>query len=283
MMNTRVRPARPSDKDSLMSFIKSNWGGHDYIPRVWDEWLESKIGRVFVAEVDGIPVGMSRIKFLDDGSAWLEAARIHPDFRGLGLATMLGERLVRVGRDRGAKVFRLTSRTRNRSAHRNIARMNFKEKSRFSIYEPKERARFSVQEGVKRMGVRDLADAIKLIMKSREFKLGSGVYWDAYEATSLTPSIVEKLVRMGAVWTTGTSVAIAINGGIGGETWKQVCFLTGKGDEPVKLVKHFLGSKERKRASIRMVWVPQGSKVIGSLRDAGFNRRTSQVLFERTS
>jgi GNAT superfamily N-acetyltransferase len=266
-----------------MSFIKSNWGGHDYIPRVWDEWLKSKTGEVFVAEVDGIPVGMSRIKFLDDGSAWLEAARVHPDFRGLGLATMLGENLVQVGRDRGAKVFRLTSRALNRPAHRNITRMNFKETSRVSIYEPKERARFSVQKGVKRMGVQDVAEAINLITKSREFKLGSGVYWDAYEAISLTPSIIEKLVRMGVVWTIGTSVAITITGGIRGETWKQVSFLTGKGDEPLRLVKHFLGLKEKKQASIRMVWIPQGSRVIGSLRKAGFNRRSSQVLFERSS
>jgi GNAT superfamily N-acetyltransferase len=100
-MIARVRPARQADKEPLMSFIKDNWGGHDYIPQAWDEWLENKEGRVFVVEADGVPVGMNRVKFLLDGSAFLEAARVHPGFRGRGLATMLGRSAMRFAMDRG--------------------------------------------------------------------------------------------------------------------------------------------------------------------------------------
>lgn len=59
-MIARVRPARPADKRPLMSFIKDNWGGHDYIPRMWDEWLKDKTGKVFIVEADGVPVGMNK-------------------------------------------------------------------------------------------------------------------------------------------------------------------------------------------------------------------------------
>jgi GNAT superfamily N-acetyltransferase len=279
-MDARVRPARKADKGPLMSFVKDNWGGHDYIPRVWDEWLKSRAGRVFVAEVNGVPLGMCRVKFQEDRTAWLEAARVHPEYRGLGLATMLGESLIRAARGRGSKVFRLCSRATNHAAHRQIARMNFREKSRVSIYEPKEGARFKAQRGVRRAGVQDLIKVAELIMKSREFRLGSGVYWDTYEAFSLTPPVIENLVRSGAIWTAGRSVAIAVMGGLRGEAWRQVCFLTGEEDEPVKLVRHVFGLKGTKRESRRMVWVPQGSRIIGNLRRQGFDRQSSQVLFE---
>jgi GNAT superfamily N-acetyltransferase len=281
-MNFRVRPARPADKVQLMSFIKDTWGGHDYIPRVWDEWLKDETGKMFVVEADGVPVGMSRVRFLEDGSAWFEGARVHPEFRGRGLASMLGENSMRIAMDRGVKVFRLTSWSRNRAAHRQIARMDFKESSRISAYEPEKGARFAPQKGVRLAGMNDLSRVTRLIRESREFWLGSGVYWDAFAAAFLSPAIIKMLVGEGSVWITGKSVVVAKLGGEGGETWKQVCFLTGKGDEPVKLVRHVFGLKNRAKTTRRIIYLPQGSRVIGTLRRAGFSRLTSLILFERT-
>jgi len=282
-MIAKVRPARPTDKEPLMSFIKDNWGGHDYIPQAWDGWLEDKEGKVFVVEADGVPVGMSRVKFLLDGSAFLEAARVHPGFRGRGLATMLGSSAMRFAMDRGVKVFRLDSRSTNRMAHRQIARMNFKELSRVNVYEPGKRAKFAPQEGVRRAEMTELSQVTRLVMGSREFRLGSGVYWDSYEAKSLSPSIIKKLVREGAVWTSGESVGVATLGGARDRTWRQVGFLTGTGDGPMKLVRHVLGLKEATEAARRMVWIPQGSRIIRTLRRAGFSRHGTQILFERTA
>ena len=281
-MIARVRPARQSDKEPLMSFIKDNWGGHDYIPQAWDEWLEDRDGKVFVVEADGVSVGMNRVKFLPDGSAFLEAARVHPSFRGRGLATMLGSSAMRFAMDRGVRVFRLDSRSTNRRAHKQIARMNFKELSRVNVYEPGKRAKFAPQEGVRRARMTELSQITRLITASREFRLGSGVYWDTYEATSLSPSIIEKLVREGAVWTSGESVGVATLGGARDGTWEQVGFLTGTGDGPMKIVRHVLGLKEITEIARRMVWVPQGSRIISALRKARFSRHGTQILFERT-
>ena len=185
--------------------------------------------------------------------------------------------------DRGVKVFRLDSRSTNRTAHRQIARMNFKESSRVSVYEPEGGAKFAPQEGVRQPEMGELSQLTRLIRGSREFRLGSGVYWDSYEATSLSPSVIKRLVSEGSVWTTGASVAVAVLGGVRGETWRQVCFLFGTGDGPVKLVRHVFGLKARAKTTRRMVWIPQGSRVIGALRRAGFSRHGSQILFERTA
>jgi GNAT superfamily N-acetyltransferase len=280
-MNVKVRPARPTDKAQLMNFIKEIWEGHDYIPRVWDEWLKDKSGRMFVVEADGVPVGMNRVRFLDDGSAWFEGARVHPEFRSQGLASLLGENTMRVARERGLGIFRLTSGSRNRVAHRQIARMSFNVSSRVSVYEPKKGAKFAPENGVRLAGAGDVQRVTNLITESRDFKLGSGVLWDAFAAMSLSPSIIKRLVREGSVWVTGESVAVAMLGGEGGESWRQVCFVTGKGDGPVKLVRHVFGLKNRKRTTRRIIYLPQGSRLIGTLRRAGFSRLASLILFER--
>jgi hypothetical protein len=236
---------------------------------------------MFVVEADGIAVGMNRVRFLEDGSAWFEGARVRPEFRGMGLATMLGEKTMQVARDRGVRVFRLVSGSRNRLAHRQIARMGFREASRMSVYVPGKGARSSPAKEAALATPGDLAKAIEIVRGSREFRLGSGVYWDSFAAKSLSPRMLEELVRRRQVWLAGRSVAIANVGGEGGWAWKQVCFLAGREDECVRLVRHVFGLKTKSRASRRFAYVPQGSRIIGALRKAGFERWSSLILFER--
>jgi len=282
-MDVRVRPAEATDKGPLMSFIKDVWEGHDYIPRIWDEWLRDKTGKMFVVLADGVPVGMNRVRFLEDGSAWFEGARVHPEFRGKGLASALGEYSMRFAREKGVRTFRLTSWSRNKAAHRQIARMSFNESSRISAYEPGEGTRFLPQRGVRLAEPRDIPRITRLITESREFRLGSGVFWDAFKATTLGQTTIKKLVGEGSIWTSGESVVIGRLGGEGGEIWKQVCFLAGKEDETVRLVKHVFGLKGRAKTTRRIVYLPQGSRSIGRLRRTGFIRLTSLILFERSA
>ncbi len=262
----------------MMSFIRDVWGGHDYIPNVWDEWLSSPVGKMFVVEVAGVPVGMNRVRFLEDGTAWFEGARIHPEFRGKGLATMLGENSLKFAKERGVRLFRLTSGSRNRTAHRQIARIKFKERARFSVYEPSKGKRLQAGhvDGPVTSG---LAKMMKLIRGSREFRLGSGVFWHDFAATSLTPAVVEKLLAEGAVWNSGEAVAVTRIGGEGSGIWEEVCFLGGPVEDAMPLARALVGRE--KKANERYVFVPQKSPLIGALRRQGFARNFSMVLFER--
>jgi GNAT superfamily N-acetyltransferase len=278
-LKVSVREARISDRGPLMDFIKDVWEGHDYIPRVWDDWFRDKSSKMFVVLADGRQVGMNRVRFLEDGSAWFEGARVHPDFRGQGLATALGERSMKAAAGKGADVFRLTSGTWNKQAHRQIARMGFREASRISVYVPRQGSRFAPLSGVRRAGLGDLPAVVRAIRTSREFRLGSGVMWDTFAAKALSRKVIARLVRDGEVFLTKGALAIAVEGAEGPGNWKQVGFLTGEADGAVRLVRSFFGLKGR--ASRRFVYVPQGSQVIGALRKAGMKRDFSLVLFER--
>lgn len=277
-MEPKVRPAKPSDKGPLMSFIKDVWGGHDYIPYVWEQWLRSRNGRMFVVEAGGIPVGMNRVSFLDDGSAWFQGARVHPEHRGKGMATLLGESSMKFALERGARVFRLTTGSRNYASRRQTARMKFGEIARFSVYTPPEGAVWR-RERVVRPSREDLDDVLRLIRSTREFRLGSGVFWHNFAAASLTRDVVARLLEEGAVRRLGKGVAVVKAGGEASEAWEQVCFVGGPVPDACRLVLSEVG--RLRDAEERWVFVPQKSPLISGLRKEGFAREFSQILFER--
>ena len=262
-----------------MSFIKDVWGGHDYIPSVWGQWLRSKEGKMFVVEMDGVPVGMNRVRFLEDGSAWFEGARVHPKFRGRGLATLLGENSVRFAGARGVKVFRLTSGSHNRAAHRQISKIRFRETARFSVYEPPKGKTPKPKGSVRRMAPGELGAAMRLIRRAKEFRLGGGVFWHDFSATALKRDVLSRLLAEGAVWRTGNAVAVASWGGGGEGDWEEICFRGGPPTGRMSLVRALVGRDVK--ATERYVFVPQRSPLITGLRGEKYSRNFSMILYER--
>ena len=262
-----------------MEFIRDIWGGHDYIPQVWDDWIRDRKSPMFVVESDGRPVGMNRIRFLEDGTAWFEGARIHPGYRGAGLATMLGENSLRVAASNGVGVCRLTSNSRNRRALRQVTRMGFRELARLSIYSPREGTRFRRQDGVRTALPEEAGMVVGLIQGSREYRAGAGVMWDGFTAISLTPQVIRRRVDEGNVHLTDGAAAIEMPGSEGREVWTQLCFLCGEPKGAVKVAEHIFSGKTA--VDWRLAYLPQGSPLVGALRREGFSRSFSLILFER--
>ena len=86
-----VRRARPEDRDAILSMSEQIWGGGDYLPLIWDRWLEDPDGVLLTACLDGRPVGMSKISVLAPGEVWLEGLRLHPDLQGKGLSSQINQ------------------------------------------------------------------------------------------------------------------------------------------------------------------------------------------------
>jgi hypothetical protein len=192
---------------------------------------------------------------------------------------MLGENSMKVAREMGVKVFRLTSGSRNKAAHRQIARIEFEEVCRFSTYEPAMGARRGRR--ARRASPEEVGEVTKLIEDSKEFKLGHGVFWHDFGAASLTPDVVRRLVQEGEVWRHEDAVAVARTGGEGAEVWEEVCFVGGPLGDALELVKALSG--RLKGAAERWVFVPHGSPLVHALRQSGFKRNFSHILFERNA
>jgi hypothetical protein len=91
-----VRRARAGDKPAVVEFCSQIWEGWDYLPRVYDRWLEDPRGAFLVAELDGRPVGTDKITVLSPGQIWLEGLRVDPKAQGRGVALAINRRAMEI-------------------------------------------------------------------------------------------------------------------------------------------------------------------------------------------
>ncbi len=286
-MEIRVRHAKASDKQPLMEFVSKTWGGHDYLPGIWDEWIRDKSGKMFVVLADGRQVGMNRMRFLPEGVGWLEGARIHPKFRGKGLASLLGKSSMNFGAARGTHIFRLTSGTRNAAAQKQIARMGFGEISRFNIYNLKKTA-FRQDSSVRRTGIRRLNAIWRFIKSTPEYELGARLYWESFVARNLNKENLARLIEDGRLFETRDKSglgAVAIFGRVdeGSEVWNQMGFLCGDYELCGRMVRHLFRSAAAKLVDENYLFLPKGSALATVMKRMGIRRDFQMIVFEGRS
>jgi len=101
-----IRPAKATDKEAVLAFCRETFTWGDYIPHVYDEWLADPNGELSVATVDGVPVALSRVRYLSPTEAWFEGLRVNPALRRQGLGKAIAEYNQALAIARGIKVGR---------------------------------------------------------------------------------------------------------------------------------------------------------------------------------
>ncbi len=84
-----LRPMRAADRERVMEICRDVWDGHDYLPRVFDEWLADAGAAFQAAEVDGVVVGLQRLRPYAQGLVWYEGLRVSSTHRRQGLARVM--------------------------------------------------------------------------------------------------------------------------------------------------------------------------------------------------
>lgn len=128
------RPALQKDTDDVLELSSHIWEGGDYLPRVWEEWLNDPDGMLGVAELGGRVVGTFKItKFIAE-EWYLEGLRVHPDFQERGIASHIHEYVLETWRRMGKGVLRLTTGSYNIKVHKMCERTGFKRIAEFIPY-----------------------------------------------------------------------------------------------------------------------------------------------------
>jgi len=120
-----VRKARSSDREAVFSFCEKTWSWGDYVPKVWDKWLKQRNGGVFVATINGMPVGISHLSVDKPHEVWLSAARTDPKYRRMGVATAITRKCLEYAKKKGAKVARLVTGSNNEAAQAVLETLDF--------------------------------------------------------------------------------------------------------------------------------------------------------------
>ena len=104
-----LRPMRPADSERVMEISRDIWDGHDYIPSVFDDWLEDAGAAFQAAEVEGVVVGLQRLRPYAPGLIWYEGLRVASTHRRQGIAREMLESAIAEAKEQGFREMRLAT------------------------------------------------------------------------------------------------------------------------------------------------------------------------------
>ncbi len=128
------RPALEKDTAEVMELSSHIWEGGDYLPKVWEEWLNDPDGMLGVAEIGGRVAGTFKLTKFTEDEWYLEGLRVHPDFQERGVASHIHDYVIETWRKMGKGILRLTTGSYNVKIHRLCERSGFKRIAEFIPY-----------------------------------------------------------------------------------------------------------------------------------------------------
>ena len=102
-----IRPVRPADRERVIELTKDVFGGHDYIPEVFDDWVADAASAFEALEVDGTVVGLQRLRPYAPGLVWYEGLRVASSHRRQGLARAMLASAIAEAKEQGHGEMRL--------------------------------------------------------------------------------------------------------------------------------------------------------------------------------
>jgi GNAT superfamily N-acetyltransferase len=276
-----IRKAKASDKAPILEISKNLWGGHDYLPEVWDDWLADKKGRLIVATVSARAVGVAHAVLQTPYIAWLEGLRIHEQYRGLGIAGKLNIALVRWTKRKGARVARLSTHINNHASRNHLEKIGFPVIQIFQRLDSTEglRAKPATVTAPRRS-----AESLWNWLKTRpNFAENHAMYSDGWTWHPLTHSVLRNLMGQGRVLVTSrdgepSSCCIFLDE----EKTLTMGFAEGDRREVAKLIRMLRFLKSHKKHEKLRVLLPSRSPLERMLERSGFKKGAKILVYEKS-
>ncbi|MBC7320220.1 GNAT family N-acetyltransferase [bacterium] len=183
------------DKEEVLSFTSKTWEWGDYIPEVFDEWLDPKNGDFIKVVLDNKIVGISHIGYLSDWEAWLEGLRVHPDYRGMGIGTFILDATLEILKEKKIKVARNAIISTNIASQNLVKKRNFELVGEFLSFS-KKTEKITV-EGLRKTDIKDIEKLLDIAQEEAKDNLALrnvGAYW-GWEWQELSYSALERMIN----------------------------------------------------------------------------------------
>ena len=276
----KIRKAKPSDKAPILEISKKIWGGYDYLPSVWDDWLADKKARFIVATINRRTVGCAHASLQSNYVAWLDGVRVHEQYRGLGIAGKLNHALLRWARREGARVARLSTGSSNHASREHLSKIGF------PVMQTFQRLESSIGLRTKPAGVSAPRRSSKSLwnwLKTRpSFAENHAMYSEGWTWYPLTLQTLRRCVSQGQVFTIVRDRQLkACCIFLDEDNDLTMGFAAGEPSDVLKLARMLRFVMLRKKREKLRVLVPSRSPFVRALVRSGFERTAKILVYEK--
>jgi GNAT superfamily N-acetyltransferase len=281
------RPALPQDKPDVMEMARHIWDGQDYIPYVWDDWIQDPHGVLVAAELGGRVIGLGKLTRMDEGEWWLEGLRVHPELQGQGIASRLHAYLVEAWQRTGGRVLRLGTSSQRKPVHHLCALHGFRRVAALAPFAAGVLA--DGAHGLAALRPDEAAQAARLAQKLPAIKRGyrlMDLYWRWGEPNARR---LAEMAAQGCAWRLpggGLAVAVAEHEDEDQDERRlRIRYLACRREEltaALLALRRLAGEKGLPRAGW---WAPLSAALLSALDEAGYRRDWEHALyiFEKTA
>lgn len=263
-----IRPVRPEDKARVEEIARDIWDGHDYLPEVFDDWLAEPAASFEAAEMDGVVVGLQRIRPLAAGLAWYEGLRVDAAHRRRGIARAMLRSAIEEARRQGFREIRL--RTGGEDATALFESEGFERRLEAVAW------RASRMEGEEPARIPDGAEAELLASRIREdgaLERYAGVHLDADGDRDLDAGELRRLAELGRLRAGPGGRALAVVRQNRRGTSLRVGFISGQGGVLRDLLLALRFEADIDGLESVSVWLPAADPRAGTFEEVGYDFR----------
>lgn len=206
-----IRLARLEDEAAVRALSAHIWEGDDYVPDTFADWVADPLGRFYLLFAADRLAGFGKLTCLAAGEWWLEGLRVHPDFRGQGIARALHNYAVALAEEMAAGVLRFATASTNLATHHLAASTGFTLVSRHLLATAAAAAPLpAITPGpFQPAGPDHYAAAAAWLTQAVVQEITAGLYEDGWQWFSLLPAL-PALLAAGRVYTWRNSSGLAV-------------------------------------------------------------------------
>lgn len=193
------RRARPEDTPDVLKLTSQIWEGDDYVPQVWQDWLDDPEGVLLVAEHTGRVVGLAKLSRLTSQDWWLQGLRVDPEFEGRGVAAQLHRALVAEWESTGGGQLRCATASFRLAVQHLCEQSGFEKVDEFTPFRA-EALQSGEEPGFSLVVVEELDLALELALASETLGISRGHIDLGWEWLPLRRANLEEMVREERAW-----------------------------------------------------------------------------------
>lgn len=183
----------------MCHITKDVWDGTDYVPFVWQKWLEDPSGYLCVATWNGEVVGLHHVSMQSDGVAWAEGIRVDESMRGRGIGAAMLQHSLTWARAADCAMARLSTSSDNDASRRIAQKAGLREKGRFTVLSGATSAESVPALHVRLANAGDFEVLCRMAQARRPHEENAALYTEGWTAYNLSPERLQLLVAVHAI------------------------------------------------------------------------------------